>query len=166
MITPGVVFDAQGEARRLLDEARRDADALREAARREGFAAGRQEALARITEDAVRLGVDRARSAAAAEGELRRLAVRIAEKILARQLTLTPEAVTDVVRQALGAVRARRVTVRVHPDDLPLTQEITGAAFVADPLIERGGCIVDTGHGTVDARLATQLAAIERALED
>jgi flagellar biosynthesis/type III secretory pathway protein FliH len=36
--------------------------------------------------------------------------------------------------------------------------------FVADDRVARGGCIIETELGVVDARLSTQLDAIERAL--
>lgn len=167
-IVSGPAFDAQAEARRIVDEAKRDAEAIRAEARRDGFAEGRQEALAQISGDAVRVAVDRARGAVAAEADLRRLAVRIAERILGAELAMTPEKVVEIVRQAIGAARSRKpLTVRVHPDDAPLVEKALAEAplaVVADANVDRGGCIVDTGRGTVDARLATQLAAIERAL--
>jgi flagellar biosynthesis/type III secretory pathway protein FliH len=34
----------------------------------------------------------------------------------------------------------------------------------ADPALTRGGCVVDTELGTVDARLETRLDALARAL--
>ena len=166
MIISGPVFDAQAEARRIIDEARREAEGIRADARREGYEEGRQAALAEISGDAVRIAVERARSAAAGEADLRRLAVRIAERILGAKLALSPEVVVEVVRQAIAAAR-KPVSVRVHPEDLALVERALAdapVAWVADPLIERGGCVVDTGRGPVDARLATQLAAIERAL--
>jgi flagellar biosynthesis/type III secretory pathway protein FliH len=108
--------------------------------------------------------------------ELRVLAVRIAEKILGRELALSPEAVVDIARQALTAAgTARQVTIRCHPDDLaalergrPRLLERASRAQVlqlrADPNVHRGGCIVETELATIDARLSTQLDAVERAL--
>jgi flagellar biosynthesis/type III secretory pathway protein FliH len=135
----GEVFDARVEARRIREEARAEGHA-------EGVAA----------------------AVAAAEPEIIRLAVQIAEKILARQLTLTPDAVADVVRSALQKVRARKsIVVRVHPEDVALVTGLPATVKVrADEGVARGGCVVETELGTLDARLASQLAAIERALVD
>ena len=176
MIIAGPIYDAEVEARRLVEEARLEADRVRETARREGFLAGREEGLAEITAGVLGVALERARSAAAAEADLRRLAVRIAERLLGHQLAVAPEMVADIVRAALAAARSRAgVTLRVHPEDLPLVdrerprlaavlRQGAPLALVADPLVERGGCVVDTGRGVVDARLSVQLAAIERAL--
>ena len=36
--------------------------------------------------------------------------------------------------------------------------------FIADPHIARGGCIIQSEAGTIDAQLGTQLRVLERAL--
>jgi flagellar biosynthesis/type III secretory pathway protein FliH len=67
------------------------------------------------------------------------------------------------------------IRLRVHPDDeAPVTARrdalaarAPGAAaldIVADETVGRHGCVVETAVGRVDARLETQLAALERAL--
>lgn len=172
----GAVVDAKEEAARIVASARAEADAVCEEARRAGFAAGREEGLASVTELAARLRAEASRREEEAAPELRRLAVRIAEKILGRELQLAPDAVVDVVRAAIVAARARReLVVRVHPDDLAavaaaaprLAAELARRGDVAvrgDAAVPRGGCLVDTEVGTIDARLDVQLAAIERAL--
>jgi flagellar biosynthesis/type III secretory pathway protein FliH len=164
MIIEGEVFDARQEAKHILDAARADAERLREEARREGLDAGRQEGLAAVTEKLLRAAAAAERRATAGEDMLVRLAVRIAEKILRRQLDLTPEAVRDVARAALAAARARdKLTLHVHPDDVALVAPL-GVSVVADVAVSRGGCIVETDLGRFDARLETQLVAIERGL--
>jgi flagellar biosynthesis/type III secretory pathway protein FliH len=117
-----------------------------------------------------------ARSQRDVESDLRALAVRIAERLLERELSLNADAVTDIVAAALRQAGAPRdVLVRVHPDDLKalergrprLVERCARAQVVqlrADPTVGRGGCIVETELGTVDARLPVQLDAIERAL--
>jgi flagellar biosynthesis/type III secretory pathway protein FliH len=65
--------------------------------------------------------------------------------------------------------------VRVHPDDVAAVtvrrdalaaRAPAGAALdiVADEAVGRHGCVIETALGRVDARLETQLAALERAL--
>jgi flagellar biosynthesis/type III secretory pathway protein FliH len=172
VVIPAPVASAKAQAEAIVASA----EAVREAARQEGYAAGREAGLASVTAllAAARAEVDR--RAQGAEAELRRLAVRIAEKILARTLALGPDAVVDVVRGALAAAAERRdLVVRVHPDDVAVVVEarerlLAGAAarahlaVRADATVGRGGCIVETEVGSIDARLDVQLAAIERAL--
>ena len=106
-VVPAPVVDARARAAAIVASA----EAVREAARQDGFAAGRQDGLASATELLVRARAAAAAHAAGAETELRRLAVRIAEKILARELALASEAVVDVVRAALAACRLKKVEV-------------------------------------------------------
>ena len=178
------VFDAKLEGDRLLAEARaageRELAAARDEAerlRRKAEVEGRERGLGAVTELLVGARAVAARARAGAEAELRALAVRIAEKILGRELTLNPDAVVDVAAEAL---RARRRAARAggplcNPRisealerGKPRLIERCGAAqavrFVADERVARGGCIIETELGVVDARLSTQLDAIERAL--
>ena len=103
----------------------------------------------------------------------------MAEQIVGRAVTLAPDLMTEIVGAALDACRPRGdwVRVRVHPDDAPAVtahrDRIAGRApagaaleIVADDAVGRHGCIIETAVGRVDARLETQLAALERALTE
>jgi flagellar biosynthesis/type III secretory pathway protein FliH len=165
-------FDARVEAERILAEAHREADRLRAQA----VAEGRERGLAAVTELLTAARAASVRAQQGAEADLRTLAVRIAERILGREISLSPQAVVDIAAEALSyAGSPKEVLLRVHPDDLealsrgrPRLLERCARAqavqFRADPAVGRGGCIVETELGTVDARLPLQLAAIERAL--
>jgi type III secretion system HrpE/YscL family protein len=184
-VVPAAVFDAHAEAQRLVAEARAEAarlvagaEAAREAGRREGRARGREEGLAEMTELLVRARAVLAAARADAAADLRTLAVRIAEKVLGRALQAAPELAGDLCAAALEAARHQReITLRVHPDDLAAVEaarprlrhlllRAPDLALRADPTVGRGGCVVETEVGAIDARLETQLDAIERALAD
>src|SRR5947207_198573 len=99
-IVEAPVYDARMEADRLIAEARAAAErALAEAQqeaerlRRKAEAEGRERGLGAVTELLVGARAAAARARAGAETELRVLAVRIAEKILGRELKLAAEAV-------------------------------------------------------------------------
>ncbi len=177
------VFDAKLEAERLIAEAREQAERELQAAhdeierlRRRAETEGRERGLAAVTELLVGARAAAARARANAESELRTLAVRIAEKILGRELQVDAGAVVDVARAALKhAGEPRELVLRCAAEDLealergkPRLVERCRAAqvvvFRADPGVSRGGCIVETELGVIDARLSTQLDAIERAL--
>lgn len=166
------VADANGEAERILVQAQQEAERLRQQA----IAEGKERGLAAVTELLVSARQIAQRARETSEQELRVLAVRIAEKLLGRQLDMKPEVVVDVVREALRhTATARDVVIRIHPDDLALVergkprlvervQSARSVTFRPDGAVARGGCIVESELGIVDARLATQLDAIERAL--
>ena len=113
----------------------------------------------------------------ALEGEmaaaLSRAAVELARQVLRSELQANPALVSSVAAQAVQAVllSARNITVQVHPLDLPLVEEgaadalaARGARAVADASIERGGCIVQTDVGTVDARIGARWAQASASL--
>ena len=166
------VYDARQEAEQIVRQAQGEAERLRAQAQAEG----RERGMAAVTELLVAARAATARARASSSGELRTLAVRIAEKILGAELKLRPEAVVDVAAEAMRNVgSASQVTVRCHPDDLaalergrPRLLERCARAhavhFRVDANAGRGGCVIETELATVDARLSTQLDAIERAL--
>lgn len=164
---------ARTQAAALLADARVEAERLRTQAAAEG----RERGLAAVTELLAGARVQAARAQREAESELRALAVRIAERILGRELALRPEAVVDVAAEALRlSGEPREIVLRVHPDDLAAVERgkprllerchsAHAATLRADESVGRGGCIVETELGVVDARLSTQLDALERALK-
>jgi flagellar assembly protein FliH len=94
---------------------------------------------------------------------LARAAVQLAREVVRSELAARPELVARVATEALAAVMlsARHITVHTHPLDLPLVAEgaeealaARGARLVADAGIERGGVLVESDVGSVDAGIA------------
>lgn len=173
-VVPGPVVDAKAEAARIREgaeaEAREILDAARSAAAsvtREADSRGRAAAeggAAALLAEAAAL---RDGALAAAENEASRLALAAARSIVAGELALAPEKSLAIVRDVLSrARRARRIRVEVHPED---AEEIRGALpgveIIPRDGLARGGCIVRTELGTLDARLEVRFEALERALE-
>lgn len=148
--------------------------------RREGFAAGHAEGAAQAAlEAAVILGEARAEAAralAAVAPTAIALAARMAEKIVGRAVALDEGVLAEIAGEALATCRTdvAALRIRVHPDQIAaleqrrdrLAARAPGAAIdlVADDGVGLHGCVIDTPRGRVDARLETQLAALERAL--
>ena len=164
-----------------MAQAQQETEALREQAHREGFAGGRAEALALVAPvlEALHAAVAdvKAHEAEVAEALERRsveLGIALAQKIVAGTLDVEPERVVEVVRGALrGIVERERIIVLVNPDDMELVQAslddlrgslggINHCVVEAERRVARGGCIVRTAVGDVDARVDTKL---ERARE-
>jgi flagellar biosynthesis/type III secretory pathway protein FliH len=170
-----------------LAEAEAEAAALRAGAEAEGFEQGRAEALAAAAPALEALEA----AAAAVEGERAALALRLeeqavdlafqlAEKILAGAVAVQPDVVVEAVRGALrGLVERERITVLVHPEDLDVVREaMTGLRATlggiehcevqAERRVSRGGAVVRTPEGDIDARIETKLErareVVERAL--
>jgi flagellar assembly protein FliH len=109
------------------------------------------------------------------EREVVRLAVEVARKIVHREIQADPEVIQTLVKVALDRVSGRSVvTVRVNPIDYNflldkqrgwaqeegVAHEVT---LVSDKAIERGGCLVQTECGDVDARVEEGFREVERA---
>lgn len=105
-----------------------------------------------------------------------RLCVAIAERIVRRELSIQPQCAAATVIEALElAAGESHISLRMHPEDADLLNEfgtealgsmssISDATVVPDESVTRGGCIVDTRHGVIDARLETQLERIAAEL--
>lgn len=178
-VVPAVIVDAYADAKAIVEAARREADEIRAEARRSGERAGRDEAAAACTELIVgaRLDAERVRSSALSSARV--LALRMAEKIVARAIDLDPSVLTAIAAQALEAARAQSgvVTLRVHPEDAAALARDRAALLAhlrrgvelrieADASISRPGCVVETPAGRVDAQLETQLAALASVIGD
>ena len=101
------------------------------------------------------------------------IAMQMARQVVRSELQTSATLVVDVTQEALAEVllSARHITVKVHPEDLALIAhgcadavEARGARLVADTHIERGGCLVESDLGVVDARLSTRWAGAVMAM--
>jgi flagellar assembly protein FliH len=160
-----------------------------EQARAEGFEAGRQAGLASneariaVAEDGLRAAAgalvdERGAVADAVERSAVVLALRIAEQAVRSAVDADPERVLDAVQGALRAlVERERVLVLVNPEDLEIVR--AGLAPLADGLggignfevqaerrVTRGGAVVRTADGEVDATLETKLERARSVLDD
>lgn len=115
---------------------------------------------------------------AAAQGAALLLARKMAEKIVGHAVEVDPAVMGDIVKQALLAAepRGNRIVLRVHPDDWAALQGaqarwleaevLANVRIVVDASVGRYGCVVETPVGRLDARLQTQLEALERVFSD
>jgi flagellar biosynthesis/type III secretory pathway protein FliH len=103
------------------------------------------------------------------------LSLSVAQKLVA-SIPISAVLVEAVVRDALAQVEGTaQFTVRLHPADLELLQKsdspLLGESnrekefrFLSSPEVTRGGCLVQTQFGTVDARRETKFDLLQRML--
>ena len=176
-VVPAAGLTSEAEAAQVRARLVGDAAALRSEAERAGFEAGKQAGLAQVSALLLAARAQAEQDLARAKDAAIVLARRMAERIVGRAVELSPELLGEIVAEALAASRARtgKVVLRVHPEDLAtieherprwLARVAAGVdvRVVADPAIGRHGCVVETAVGRLDARLDTQLDALERAL--
>jgi flagellar assembly protein FliH len=105
------------------------------------------------------------------EHEVVGLSLAIAKKIIGKRVAADRDIVVDIARKALMvAPSLKAATVRVHPQDyenvmesLSSTAAYASLLFEADPRVARGGCVVETLSGEVDAVIASQIQVVEEA---
>ncbi|MEY4119437.1 MAG: Yop protein translocation protein [Planctomycetota bacterium] len=111
-----------------------------------------------------------------AERELAAIAVSMAEGIVREHVKGDPTVVAREAEAAIGLfARATRVTIEVAPEDAPILAESMprlvaalpeGAAvsIVSREGVARGGCVIRSSEGSVDARLETQFRRMREGL--
>jgi type III secretion protein L len=181
-ITKKPVVDARAEARRIIATAEADAAAIRDGAesfaresRERAYREGSESALCEWNTLLLEAREQRDQALADVERDLLRLAVKIAEKILGREITNDRTTVVDIVASALRQARRNEmITMRVNPADMPVVEkhrkrfDRAGREqfldIVSDPRVAAGGCVIESESGAIDAQLETQLRVLERAL--
>lgn len=103
-------------------------------------------------------------------------AFALGEKIAKRAIAREPDTVCDQLVAALALLMTpTSLRIAVHPDDHSLLEEMlprvheslnAGAqvTLVEDASIERGGCMLATAGGEIDATIATQIRRLAEAL--
>ncbi len=172
--TSSGIADVLSAVRAEAEQIRAQAWAAGEAeGRAAGIAAARTEAapaVAAIAGAAEAISGLQAQMLAELEEDAVEMAIRLAEQILAGVISVEPERVLDVGRNALRHLsERRRVTLVVNPDDLELVSEcvdqlqselggIEHLAVQSDRRIGRGGAIARTDSGEIDSGLDAQLS--------
>lgn len=100
-------------------------------------------------------------------------ATHLARQIVRSELTTRPELVVQVAEEALESLllSACHITLRVHPDDHALVTQgaaevlaARGARVVSDSALLRGGCMVESDIGVIDASIETRWRRAAAAL--
>ena len=178
--------DAKARAVSLLEEAERRVADIESQAKRDGFdqgvADGRAAAHAEMDEmlETMRgliemARIERHKIIEGAEPEILRLSVAIAERILAHHVAIEPSTALEMTRSAIARLVSREtVTVRVNPADLETMREhreqlmsmndIDNLRIIEDQRVDRGGVLLETDAGTIDAKISTQLREVRRLL--
>jgi type III secretion protein L len=182
-VLEGQVYEAHQSARRIVELAQKQAQEILDQANREteriiseAREMGRQQGLADVSEQILRAKIVHGEKLASSEREIVALALKVAEKILGRDLERDPSLVVDLCARAIEDVRsAHQVIVRVNPKDALHLREQRGRmmervgrvkeiAIKEDPEVGRHGCIIETEVGIIDAQLATQLEVLREVL--
>ena len=181
-VAPKSLVDASAEATRLLSNARAEAERLLAGAERKAAdlrllaeAEARAEATAKLAAHALALVTHEAKADERALDRSVALARLLAERLLGASLSVAPEQVVTLARQALAEARgARRLGIVAHPDDAKLLSDSIASLGVAAEAVRivpdgtraRGSLRIETDIGVLDADLAPQLDRLALRLRE
>lgn len=106
-----------------------------------------------------------------------KLCMEISRKIIASEISTRQDVILSVTRKALSYIAEReKLVIRVAPDDLkilndnrdfwePVTEKLKDVIVEPDERVNKGGCIIESNSGTVDARLGIQMDEITDLIE-
>jgi flagellar assembly protein FliH len=110
------------------------------------------------------------------EEEIIQLSLSVAEKVIHVEVTTNREVIRGVLKEAINNIGDREnMKIRVHPQDFHYMMEIKNdflkefdgirnVVFAEDESVQRGGAIIETVCGEVDARLGQQYNEIKVAM--
>jgi flagellar assembly protein FliH len=181
--------EAEAKIQAFEAEAKARVDEVTKAAHKEGFDQGREEGYKEGKNEVERLVdrlhiiLDRAMDKRGeileqTEAQVVELVLLIARKVVKTISENQKNVVLSNVAQALRKLKTRSdVIIRVNLADLQLTTEhakdfIESAenakklSIVEDMGVDRGGCIIETDFGEIDARIQSQLHELEEKILD
>jgi flagellar assembly protein FliH len=133
-----------------------------------------QAMLRRLGETVQELTVLRAQMIQRTERQVVQLAMAIAERMIHREITLDRGLLCGMARVALERLGEQAsATIRLHPDDFAAVSAAHAADWpneqikvVPDPMVSRGGCLVQSDFGFLEVDVAAQFRELSRALFD
>jgi flagellar assembly protein FliH len=184
-----ILEGAKKSAEEIEAEAKLKAEEIIQEARSQGLSSGREEGFAEGREEVERLIerlhliIDKAIERRSeiideSETELVKLSLQVAHKVVKVITENQQNVVVNNMVQALRKLKSKAdVVIRVNLADLQLTtdhtreilekiEKVGKITIMEDSSVDRGGCIIETDFGQIDARISSQLKEIEdRILE-
>jgi len=164
-----VLAEARAEAAKRIQEAYTEGFQRGMAAGREAFEKSVAGSAELLTAAAGAMRAAREAFLESLEPQVVELAGLITGRVLQREAKIDPELIHSTVKRALACIADRqRLRLQVHPDDLEalrrhkitLLEDFSGIEELeieASEEVSRGGCVVESGHMQVDARLEVLL---------
>lgn len=187
----GIIKDAQDEAEYMRSQVLAEAAQVKEDALNQGYEEGLKNAQQDIETDR-QMALDQSRQILeearrskmeilnSLEADMVRLVLAIAKKVVVTDLMLQPAAIVDIIRQAISNLdEPENLRIYLNPADIAMVVDAIDwgglteignrdipAEVKGDSRISRGGAMLESSGGTIDARLETRLENVEKAFMD
>lgn len=179
-----IIEDAKLEAERIIQEANVEKENIKATAHQDGYKEGHEQGFLEGQNEVNRLVervhkivesvmVRREEILCETEQQIVELVLLMTRKVVKIISENQKTVVLSNVLAALKKIRTRgNITLRVNTEDLKLTtahvdefikriENVNGISVIEDSSVDKGGCIVETDFGAIDARISSQLAELE-----
>lgn len=179
-----IIEDAKLEAERIIQEANVEKENIKATAHQDGYKEGHEQGFVEGQNEVNRLVerihkivesvmVRREEILCETEQQIVELVLLMTRKVVKIISENQKTVVLSNVLAALKKIRTRgNITLRVNTEDLKLTtahvdefikriENVNGISVIEDSSVDKGGCIVETDFGAIDARISSQLAELE-----
>lgn len=182
-----IIEDAKLEAERIIQEANVEKENIKATAHQDGYKEGHEQGfmegqnevnrlVERIHKIVESVMVRREEILCETEQQIVELVLLMTRKVVKIISENQKTVVLSNVLAALKKIRTRgNITLRVNTEDLKLTtahvdefikriENVNGISVIEDSAVDKGGCIVETDFGAIDARISSQLAELENKI--
>lgn len=182
-----IIEDAKLEAERIIQEANVEKENIKATAHQDGYKEGHEQGFVEGQNEVNRLVerihkivesvmVRREEILCETEQQIVELVLLMTRKVVKIISENQKTVVLSNVLAALKKIRTRgNITLRVNTEDLKLTtahvdefikriENVNGISVIEDSSVDKGGCIVETDFGAIDARISSQLAELENKI--
>lgn len=184
-----IVSKAKEQANMIISDAKNQANEVLESARTKGEEDGWEEGFSRGEEEVNRLiaRLNRILSSTIqkrnevieeAEAQIIDIIVAVARKVVKTITETHKNIVVEQIKQALSKLKGRaEITIRINVEDLMMTTKhkkdfiqmvegIENVKILEDNSVDKGGCIINTDFGSIDARISSQLSELEQKIKE
>ena len=182
-----IIANAKSEAEKIIQDAHLEEQKIKDDAKQDGFKQGHDDGYSAGESEIERL-VERLRKMVEAlmlrreeilketEQQIVELVILMTRKVVKIISETQKTAIMSNILAALKKVKSRgNVILHVNLEDLKLAsanadefikrvENIQGIAVVEDSTVEKGGCVVETDFGAIDARISSQLSELEEKI--
>ncbi|NLC92051.1 MAG: flagellar assembly protein FliH [Treponema sp.] len=182
-----IINKAKAEAQGIIDDAKMQYDKLQKDAYQEGYDKGHEEGYEKGTAEVNRL-IDRMHKILEAvmqrrdeilqdtESQIIELVILMSRKVIKILSENQKNVIMANVLASLKKIKNRcDVILRVNLEDVKLTtshvnefiqhvENVKNISVLEDSSVEKGGCIVETDFGAIDARISSQLNELENKI--
>lgn len=182
-----IIANAKSEAEKIIQDAHLEEQKIKDDAKQDGFKQGHDDGYSAGESEIERL-VERLRKMVEAlmlrreeilketEQQIVELVILMTRKVVKIISETQKTAIMSNILAALKKVKSRgNVILHVNLEDLKLAsanadefikrvENIQGITVVEDSTVEKGGCVVETDFGAIDARISSQLNELEEKI--